>query len=142
MVFGQELLGILLHDFPRVGVVLQLLNEVLRLLAVDAREGADVLDKTLEQFRLEGVGLLRNEGSLFEDHSLGEFWTGREQSPVDIASVPEVWVFALLGDVFEKVLQNLLPFCRFVQIELHAADQDLVLHHVWLVLEVLCEVVQ
>lgn len=140
LVLGKQLLSILLNNFFSVSIVLQSLHEVLRLLGVDTREVADVLNELFEEFCLQGEGLLRNEGTGTKNNFLGKLRVSGQKSPVDEAAIPEIRVFAFLGDVLEEILEDFLPIFRFVQIELHAGNQDLLLDHIRLILEVLNEV--
>lgn len=52
LVLSQQLLSVLLYYFLGIGVVLEPLDEVLRLLGVDAGEMTDVFDELLKEFGL------------------------------------------------------------------------------------------
>lgn len=101
---------------------------------------SNVFDEFFEELGFEGEGLFRDEWTGGKDDFLGELGVGREQAPVDEAAVAQIRVLALLGDVFEEILQDFLAVFRLVKVELHAAYQNLLLDDIRLIFEVLHEV--
>ena len=95
-----------------------------------------ILDQILKELGLKGVGLVGDERTRAEYNFLGHFWIGGQQSPVYEAPIPEIGVLALLGDILEHILQNLLPVLGPKQIQFHAAGEDLLLDHIGLVFKV------
>lgn len=122
LILGQELLRILLHHFLGICVVLQSLHEVFRLLRVNTGQVPDVLDQLLQEFSLKCEGLLRNKRPGTEHNFLSELRIGGQQPPVNEASIPEIWILTLFGDILKQILQNLLAILRLMQIQLHTAD--------------------
>lgn len=72
------------------------LNKGTGRLMVDRGKCADVADELLQQRGLDQIRLLRDQRLLGQDHLLGGHWVGGEQPPVDVTSVPEVWVVRVL----------------------------------------------
>ena len=65
-------------------------------LVVDRGQSTDVTDKLLQQGRFNQICLLRDQGLLSQDHLFGSHGVCGEQTPIDVASVPEVWVIRIL----------------------------------------------
>lgn len=61
-------------------------------LVVDRGQGADVADQFLQQRGFNQVRLLRNQRLLSQNHLLGGHGVRRQQTPIDVAAVPQVWV--------------------------------------------------
>jgi len=53
-------------------------------------------DQLVEQSRLQQVSFLRDERLLGQNNLLGGGRVGRKQSPVDVATISQVWVVAVL----------------------------------------------
>lgn len=66
-------------------------------LVVDRGQCAYVADELIQQCGLNEVRLFRDEWLLSQNHFLGSHWVRGEQTPVDIATVPQVWVIRVLG---------------------------------------------
>lgn len=72
------------------------LNKSTGRLVVDRGQSTNVADELLQQRGLDQVRLLRDQGLLSQNHLLGGHRVCREQAPVDVAAVPEVWVIRVL----------------------------------------------
>lgn len=68
------------------------LNKSAGWLVVDGGQSTDVADELLQQCGLNQISLLRDQGLLSQNHLLGSHRVCREQTPVDVAAIPEVWV--------------------------------------------------
>ena len=99
-----------------------------------------IFNKVLQKLSLERIRLVRNERPRTKYNLLSKLRVDREQPPINEAAVPEIRIFAFFGDILKEVLENLLAVVRPEQVELHAADQNLVLDHIGLVLEILYEI--
>lgn len=71
-------------------------------LVVDGGQGANVADKLVQQCGLDEVRLFRDERLLGQHHLLGSHGVRGEQAPVDVATVPQVWVIRVLGEVMRS----------------------------------------
>lgn len=65
-------------------------------LMVDGSQGANVADELVQQCGLNEVCLFRDEWLFSQYHLLGSHWVRGEQTPVDVATVPQVWVIRVL----------------------------------------------
>ena len=72
------------------------LNKGTRRLVVDRGQSTNVADKLLQQCGLNQICLLRDQGLLSQNHLLSGHRVCGEQTPVDVATVPEVWVIRVL----------------------------------------------
>lgn len=55
-------------------------------------------DEFLQKRRLDQIRLLGDQRLLSQYHLLGGHWVGGEQAPIDVTSVPEVWVVRVLQE--------------------------------------------
>lgn len=140
LVLGQQLLCVFLYYFFGICIVLEPLYEVFRLFGIYTRKMTNVFDKLLKEFCLEGEGLLRNERTGAENDFFSQLRVSREKPPIDEATITQIRIFTLLCDIFEEILQNFLAILWLVKIELHAANEYLLLDHIRLVLEILHEI--
>jgi len=65
-------------------------------LVVDRGQSTNVADELLQQGGLNQIRLLRDQGLLSQNHLLGGHGVRRQQTPVDVAAVPEVGVIGVL----------------------------------------------
>ena len=72
------------------------LNKGTGRLVVDGGQSADVTDELLQQCGFNQIRLLRDQGLLSKNHLLSSHGVCGEQTPVDVATVPEVWVIRVL----------------------------------------------
>lgn len=77
------------------------LNKGIWWLVVYRGQGANVTDELLQQCRLNQISLLRDEWLLSQNNLLGSHRVGGEQAPVDVATIPEVWVIRVLRKRWE-----------------------------------------
>ena len=63
---------------------------------IDGRQGRDVADELVEERRFDEVGLLGDERFLRQHHLLSGGRIRRQQPPVDVATVAQVRVVAVL----------------------------------------------
>lgn len=61
-------------------------------LVIHRGKSTNVADELLQQSGLNQICLLRDQGLLSQNHLLGSYRVCGEQTPVDVATVPEVWV--------------------------------------------------
>lgn len=61
-------------------------------LVIHRGQSTNVADELLQQSGLDQIRLLRDQGLLSQNHLLGSYRVCGEQTPVDVAAVPEVWV--------------------------------------------------
>ena len=73
-------------------------------LVVDGGQSADVADELLQQCGLNQIRLLGDQRLLSQNHLLGSNGVRGEQTPVDVAAVPEVGVIRVLQRETEKGL--------------------------------------
>lgn len=72
------------------------LNKGTGRLVVDWGQSTNVTDKLLQQCGLNQIRLLRDQGLLSQNHLFSSHWVCREQPPIDVPAVPEVWVIRVL----------------------------------------------
>lgn len=65
-------------------------------LVVDRGQSTNVADELLQQCGLDQIRLLRDQGLLSQNHLLSGYRVCGEQTPVDVATVPEVRVIRVL----------------------------------------------
>lgn len=63
---------------------------------VHRSQRADVADQLIQQSRFNQVSLFRNEGLFREDHFFGSHWIRGKKAPVDVATIPQVWIVRIL----------------------------------------------
>lgn len=66
-------------------------------LVVDGGQCANVADELIQQCGLNEVRLFGDEWLLGQNHFLGSHWVRGKQTPVDVATVPQVRVIRVLG---------------------------------------------
>lgn len=72
------------------------LNKGTGRLVVDGGQSTNVTDELLQQRGFNQIRLLRDQGLLSKNHLLSSHGVCGEQTPVDVATVPEVWVIRVL----------------------------------------------
>lgn len=65
-------------------------------LVIDRGQRSDVADELIQQRGLNQVCLFRNKWLLCQHHLLGSHRVSGQQAPVDVATVPQVWVVRIL----------------------------------------------
>jgi len=71
-------------------------HKCIRWFVVNGRKAGDVADELIEQRGLEKVSFLRDKWLLGQNNFLGSRRVRRQQSPVDVATITQVWVVAVL----------------------------------------------
>lgn len=66
---------------------------------IDRGQRANVTDQLIQQGRLNQIRLLGDEGLLCQHHFLGSYRISREQTPVDVATVPQVRIIRVLWEM-------------------------------------------
>lgn len=56
----------------------------------------NVADELIQQGWLNQISLLRNQWLFWEHHFLGSHWIRGKKAPVDVATIPQVWVVRIL----------------------------------------------
>lgn len=72
------------------------LNKGTGRLVVDGGQSTNVTDELLQQRGFNQIRLLRDQGLLSKNHLLSSHGVCGEQTPVDVSTVPEVWVIRVL----------------------------------------------
>lgn len=106
---------------------------------VDAGQAGDVADQLVQQGRLDQVGLLGDERLLRQNNFLSSGRVRGEQTPVNEASVAEIWILAVLRGERQDLLDQLLGVRGSLEEQLDDAGEQLELDLAVLVVEVVEE---
>ena len=107
---------------------LSLLHELVRVLLVHHSQRAQVRDQEIKQRRLHTLRRVADHRMLRQHNLRSSIRVHRQQTPVNVTTITQIRVIAVLSHRVQNVLHQLLRVVRTLQEQLHRSRQQRQLH--------------